>query len=544
MSLADNISLPDDLADAHRLIRELAQTVDQLNRLVLQQKGLIEAQQGMIEKLKLQNERMQRQLEQLLRQRFGPKSEQRHPDQLLLFGEAVPIPPAPPAPEPKARNGHGRQKLPAALPRQEVVHDLTDEQKPCPECGVPRTRIGEESREQLEYVPASLRVLVHTRPKYACAKCQAHVAVAARLPEPIERGLPGVGLLAHVIVSKYVDHLPLYRQERIFERQGVRLSRQTTCGWMAECAGLLEPIWKGMKARVLQSRVIQTDDTPVPVQDPEVKGKNRTGRLWVYLGDREHPFVVYDYTPDRKAEGPESFLREYASGYLQSDAYSGYAGLHARGLVAVGCWAHARRKFHEARTSDPTDAEAALDGIGRLYGVERAAAEEAARRLSDLGPEPSVAQRIALEDEVRTEKRATQSRVLLEAFSIWLESRVGRVLPKSPLGDAISYARSNWGSLVRYLDSPLLSIDNNASERALRPLALGRKNWMHLGSDMGGRTAAILLSVTQSAKAFGVEPWGYARDVLDRISTQPMSGLAELLPDQWRARPPNAGGAK
>lgn len=539
MSRDENIPLPDDLADAHRVIRELQSQVDQQLALIQQQQRLLEAQQ-------LQNERMQRQLEQLLRQRYGPKSEQRHPEQLLLFGEAVPIPPAPPAPEPKAKakNGHGRQKLPASLPRQEVVHDLTAEQKACPECGVTRTRIGEESSEQLEYVAASLRVLVHKRPKYACAKCQAHVAVAAKLPEPIERGLPGVGLLAHIVVSKYVDHLPLYRQERIFERQGVRLSRQTTCGWMAECAGLLEPIWKGMKARVLQSKVIQTDDTPVPVQDAELKGKNRTGRLWVYLGDREHPFVVYDYTPDRKAEGPESFLRDYASGSLQSDAYSGYGRLHARGLVAVGCWAHARRKFHEAITSDKTGAEEAIDWIGRLYGVERSATEEAARRLMELGREPTEVERIALEDEVRADRRARQSRAILDGFSKWLESRVGPVMPKSPLGQAIGYARSNWSSLVRYLESPILSIDNNASERAIRPLALGRKNWMHLGSDAGGRTAAILLSVTQSAKAVGVEPWSYARDVLDRISTQPMSRLAELLPDQWRANAAGVGVAK
>lgn len=294
---------PDNLADAHRVIRELH----------------------------LQLAPMQRQLEILLRQRFGPQSEPSHPDQLLLFGDAaLAIPASPATPEPPRKTGHGRQTLPATLPRVEVVHDLPPEQKPCPECGVQRSRIGQESSEQLEYVPASLRVLVHTRPRYACSQCKG--------PEPIDRGLPGVGLLAHVIVSKYVDHLPLYRQEGIFARHGVTLSRQTTCGWMAECAGLLEPIGKAMKARILQSRVIQTDDTPVPVQDLDLKGKNRTGRIWVDLGDREHPFVVYEDTPDHKKVGPETFLRDHGSGYLQSDAFTGYDGLHRRGLIEVGCW--------------------------------------------------------------------------------------------------------------------------------------------------------------------------------------------------------------
>jgi transposase len=517
MSVAAETPLPDDLAAAHRLIRE---------------------QQLLIE-------RMQRQLEQLLRRRFGPKSERLHPDQLLLFGEAAaPLPPAAAEAESKAGSGHGRRKLPAGLPRQEIIHDLTAEQKLCPECGVERNRIGEASSEQLEYVPASLRVLVHKRPKYACSKCQGHVAVAARLPEPIERGLPGVGLLAHVIVSKYLDHLPLYRLEGIFARNGVRLSRQTTCGWMAECAGLLEPIWKGMNARILRSRVIQTDDTPAPVQAPDLKGRNRAGRLWVYLGGRGHPFVVYDYTPDRKGAGPENFLRAYLSGYLQSDAFAGYHGLHLRGLIEVGCWAHARRKFHDAISSDRARAEEAIAWIGRLYGVERSVEIEVERLLARRGGEaPSAAERIAIEDQVLAEKRDRESRAILDDFSIWLESQVGSTLPKSPLGEALGYARSNWKALNRYLEQPWLSIDNNASERAIRPIAVGRKNWLHLGSDAGGRTAAILLSVTQSARAFGLEPWSYLRDVLDRVSTHPSSRLSELLPDQWKAGQVAAGSA-
>jgi transposase len=499
-------ALPTDLDAAHRLIRR---------------------QQAMIE-------RMQQQLDRLLRRAFGPSSEKVGPDQLLLFGGEPSTPPPPPAPaEPRTRAGHGRQTLPANLPRVEVLHDLPEAEKLCPECGVERARIGAETSEQLEYVPASLRVLVHTRPKYACRACQGHVTIAPRPAEPIDRGLPGVGVPAQVIVSKDVDHLPLYRQEAIFARQGITLARSTLCDWTAASAGLLEPIVTAMHRRILQSRAIQTDDTPVTVQDPGGGGSS-TGRLWVDLGDREHPFMCYDFTADRRRDGPERFLQSYSSGYLQSDAYAGYDGLHARGLIEVGCRAHARRKFHEARRSDPARAEAAIAFIGRLYGVERLARDACEHRLPELGPEPTAAERWALHDPIVASWRARESVPILEGFSAWLEAQLGSVLPRSPLGEAIAYARSNGKALTRYLEHPWLAPDNNASERAIRPIAVGRKNWLHLGSAAGGRTAAILLSVTQSARAFGLEPWSYLRDLLGRVGTHPARRIAELLPDQWQ----------
>jgi transposase len=403
--------------------------------------------------------------------------------------------------------------LPASLPRKRIVHDVAPEDRACPECGGERRLFGEEVREQLEYVPASLVVLAHVRPKYACACCAAHVVIAQRLPEPIEKGLPGTGLLAHVITTKFADHLPLYRQEGIFQRHGVELSRSTLCDWMAACAGLLEPITKAMIRRVLASKVIATDDTPVTVQDHAGKGA-KIGRLWAYLGDRDNPFIVYDYTPDRTASGPERFLKDYRSGYLQSDAYAGYDGLHRRGLVEVGCWAHARRKFHEARTSDPQRSHAAIAWIGQLYGVERQARDE------------------GWDDAKRMAARTERSRPLLESFSAWLEGEAKKVLPKGPIGEAIAYALSNRTALTRYLESPYLSIDNNASENAIRPIALGRKNWLHLGSDRGGRTAATLLSLVQSCKNLGNEPFAYLRDVLERVSTHPASRIDDLLPDR------------
>ena len=241
---------------------------------------------------------------------------------------------------PPKKNGHGRKPLPKGLERRPKVHDVPSEQLPSPDCGTVRTRIGEEIREQLEFVPASLIVIEHVRPKYACKECQGNVIIAPRLPEPIEKGLPGPGLLAQVIVSKYSDHLPIYRQEGIFRRHGVELSRQTMCDWMAVSAELLEPIVKAMHREILNSRVIQTHDTTVPVLDRSL-GKTRTGRLWDYLGDQEHPHVVYDYTPDRSAEGPLRMLEGY-EGYLQADAYSGDDSLYAgTKIIEVGCWAGA-----------------------------------------------------------------------------------------------------------------------------------------------------------------------------------------------------------
>lgn len=527
--------LPDDLATAHEQIRRLAETVH--------------AQEHLIAKL-------QHQLEQLLRNRYGRKSEKIDPDQLLLFAreilaelgtapaEAEPAAPEPelPAPPPAEKKGHGRKTLPASLPRKRIVHDLDPEVLPCPDCGTVRIRIGEEVREQLEYVPASLIVLQHVRPKYACKACEGNVAIAERLPEPIEKGLPGPGLLAHVIVSKYADHLPLYRQERIFLRHGVELSRRTTCGWMATCAELLEPIRRAMLGRVLLSRVIGADDTPVKVQDPDT-GAMSTGRLWAYLGDRANPFTIYDYTPDRCAAGPERILAGFGGGFLQGDAYAGYEGIFARGILEVGCMAHARRKFDEAKTTDPSRAHAALAFIGRLYQVEREARErieEAIGRPAEEGPLDAAARRArewSLADEITHRLRQEQARPAAEKFEEWLKAAADRALPKSPIGQAIAYARNHWAALTRYLDHGFLSIDNNAAERALRPIAVGRKNWLHLGSDKGGRTAATLLSLVESCRRCGVEPFAYIRDLLVRVSTHPASRIAELLPDVWKPVP-------
>jgi transposase len=521
---AAEIPLPDDIEAAHRLIRELLATLREQTHL---------------------NAKLQHQLEQLLRRIYGKKSEKLDPSQLLLFAREIleagrpaltPTPEPPTAPPPPARiQGHGRKPLPADLPRQRVMHDVAPEELPCPDCGAERTKFGEDVREQLEYIPASLVVLQHVRPKYACKACQAYVVIAERLPEPIEKGLPGPGLLAHVGVSKYADHLPLYRQTGILKRFGVELSRSTLCDWMAAASGLLAPIVQEMLKRVLESAVVQTDDTTVPVQDHDGKGI-KTGRLWVHIGNWNHRFVVYQYTPDRSGAGPQRVFRDFR-GYLQADAYAGYDGLYTDGkIVEVGCWMHARRNFYEARGSDPTRSHLVLGWITGLYAIE-----EDAKKARKEHPEWDD----AVWHAYRYELRLQRSRPILEAIHAWLEGERAKVTPKSPIGEAIGYALNHWTALMRPLEAGFLEIDNGASERALKPVALGRKNWLFAGSDEGGKTAATLMSLCTTCKELGIEPFAYLRDVLARVSTHPHSRIAELLPDRWKpAKAAAAAGRK
>jgi transposase len=384
-----------------------------------------------------------------------------------------------------------------------------------------RQCIGEEVREQLEYIPASLIVIEHARPKYACPDCAAHVVIADRLPEPIEKGLPGPGLMAHVATSKYADHLPLYRQEGIYRRLGVEIARSTMSDWMAVAAGLLTPVVDLMLSKILESEVVQNDDTPVPVQDPDGKG-TKTGRLWASVGDRNHRYVVYHYTLDRSRAGPEAIFQGF-EGYLQADAYPAYDALYTSGeILEVGCMMHARRGFYEARTSDPARSHQALAFISLLYDVEREA-----KKHEDQGYEAFVAARNGL----RTER----SRPIFDDFHAWLRAEAPKVLPKSPIGEAINYTRNHWAALVRPLEVGFLELDNGACERALKPVALGRKNWLFVGSDKGGETAAVLMSLCTTCKNLGIDPQAYLRDVLDRISTHPASRIEELLPDRWQA---------
>ena len=494
-------SLPTDASTLQSLVLELLGTLQEKDRRI---------------------DQLSSQLDVLKRHLFGRRSEQLDPNQLGLDLGELSVPEVAGTEEPEGeepaspeggRRGHGRRRLPVHLPRHRVEYDVPESERTCGECQHSLVPIGEEVSEQLEYVPASFFVRQQVRLKYACPHCQGNVVIGAAAAQPIDKGLPGPGLMAHVLTSKYADHLPLNRLEGIFARHGVELTRSTLCDWVAAGARLLRPVVDVMKQGVLASRKIHTDDTPVPVLDKS-REVTRTGRLWVYLGDADHEGVVFDYTPDRSRDGPQSFLAGY-KGYLQADAYAGYDCIYAgQEVVEVACWAHARRKFFDAMKSDARRSQIALGFIRRLYEVEK--------RARDL----EAASRCAL--------RQSESGPVLTQLKAWLDEQNPSVPPKSPMGLAISYARSQWIALTRYLEDGILDIDNNAAERALRRVAIGRKNWMFAGSDNGGHRAAIIYSLVASCARLKIDPYAYLSDVLERLPTHSPDALAELTPQAWK----------
>ena len=473
-------------------------------------------------------------LRELLDAKRNRKSEQLSSDQLALFAAAWQARQAAtdqkePADGPddddearptggeaeRRKRSGGRQSLPKHLSRERIVHDLSDEEKHCKTCQQDLRFIGEETSERYEYTPAKLTVIEDVCRKYACG-CT--VRTATKPAQPIEKSTAGASLLAQVIVSKCADHLPLHRQEKIFERHGVHLSRKTMCGWLAQCGDLLKPLYGSLKQVLFQSKVIGTDDTSVKVLDVKLPFA-RTGRIWPYYGDKDHPVIVYDYTPTRERAGPEKFLEGYR-GYLQADAYSGYDAFFkdpGRGMVEVGCWAHARRYYHKALDSDQTRMGPALLLIAQLYRVEKQTRLLTGERL---------------------QLRQLQSRPILDKLRNYLLEIETEVLPKSPEGRAVRYTLKNWTALTRYCEDGQLEIDNNATERAIRGVAIGRNNWMFFGSDYGGSTAAVLRSFVASCQRIGIDPFTWFKDILSRIASHPFTRLAELLPHNWASARP------
>ncbi len=492
----------------------------------------------------------------VLRRFYGPRSEAFDPTQLLLFGLAVapdaPVDPASgEATAAEAESGqkltsrrinhhkHGRRKLPDHLPRRQIVHDLTDEEKKCPCCGEQRSRIGNETSEQLEYVPAKFEVLQHVRHKYACTRCgdgkcqscdgKAHIDIATKGAGPIEKGLPGPSLVAYVITSKLGDHLPLYRLEAIFDRSGIDVARSTMCAWMLKAGDLVKPLTDLMAGRVRQGKVIHTDETRVAVQDGSTPGKCKSGRVWAYVGDGANPFVVYDYTPDRTRAGPAAWLGPF-KGYLQADAYGGYDGIYATGVTEVACWAHARRKFFDAKETDGRRAAEMLAMVAKLYAVE----DEAKARVADLPKGKPDATADERHEVIRALRRAASVPVLAEVKA-WLDREKEVVLPRSPMAQAIGYTLNQWDALNRYVGHGFLNIDNNAAERALKRVAIGRKNWLFAGTDAAAASHARLWTLIASAQRHGLDPQRYLRSVLAKIGQTALSGLAQFLPDRWKA---------
>jgi transposase len=477
-----------------------------------------------LSQLATDHDRLQHQLRLLLKNRFGRKTEKIDPAQLRLFLEelrqaaARGDAPAPDATRPVV--AHVRRKpierrgqrlaLPESLPREVVRLEPAEAERTC-ECGAEKTCIGCETSQVLELVPAQFKVLVYERAKYACRRCEAGVVIAAAPAKPIDGGLPGFGLLADVLVKKYAEHLPLHRIREIYKRHGPDIAVSTLADWVAAGAEALEPIAAEIRRRVLASYVVQADDTPLTVLDSQKPGGSKRGFMWAYLGDAS--WVAYDYRPTRAATGPCAFLG-LREGWVQADAAGAFDPLFALGRAKeAGCWSHARRYYVEALETDKR-AALAIAWIGQLFEVER----EAAGRAAD--------ERLALRQE--------RSRPVVEELGRWIATTSKTMPPKSPLGKALYYAAHQWTPLTRFLEDGRLELHNNACERALRRIAVGRNNWMFAGSDAGGERAAVIYTVLGTCRLRGVDPSVWLKDALEKLASGwKQARIAELLPGEY-----------
>jgi transposase len=499
----------------------LPDDIESLKQLVIEQRTLLASRDVLIEKLKIE-------LLRLKRMRFGRSSEQLDTQiaQLELTLEeleasetqlstAITPSPRPSAPAVE-RIKPVRKPLPAHLPRESVVHQGSCS---CPQCGGELQRLGEDVSEVLEYVPSHFKVIRHVRPKLSCAHCQTIVQTPAP-SRPIARGLAGPGLLAHVLVSKYCDHLPLYRQSEIYARAGVDLERSTLADWVGQSSALMRPLVNALSEYVLATNKLHADDTPVPVLYPG-RGTTKQGRLWTYVRDdrpaasADPPAVWFAYSPDRKGVHPRTHLKDFR-GILQADGYAGFDQLYndanpQHPVKEAACWAHVRRKFYDIHVAnDSPMALDALNRIGELYVIE-----------AEIRGQPP---------DLRRDTRTARAGPKLIELHAWFIATHAQLSKKSPLAGAIHYALSRWRALTRYCEDGCIEIDNNAAERSLRVVALGRKNYLFAGSDAGGERAAAIYSLLGTAKLNGLDPEGYLRHVLTHIAEHPVNRIRELLP--------------
>lgn len=493
---------------------DLPEDVESLKQLVVTMRQALASRDLHIEHLKLL-------LAKLRRARYGRSSEQldERINQLELSieeleaSQAQDLPAS--APFEPAKDKPVRKPLPARLPRETVSHPPVPENAPCPSCGGKLRYLGEDVSEILERIPEQFKVIRHVRPKFSCSCCS-KIIQAPAASRPIERGIAGPGLLAHILTAKYCDHQPLYRQSQIYAREGIDLDRSTLAGMVGGCGALFSPLADAIGRHVKAALKIHADDIPIPVLSPG-NGKTKTGRLWVYVrddrpwADPTPPAVWFEYSPDRKGERPLAHLLDY-HGILQADGYAGFNRLYETGrVVEVGCWAHVRRPFYElSLAGDSPIAGEALERIQALFAIE-----------AEIRGRPA---------EERRAVRQTRAGPLLEDLHAWFHSTLNKLSRKSPLALAIRYALTRWTALTRYRDDGHLELENNAAERALRAVALGRKNYLFLGADSGGERAAAIYCLIGTAKLNGLNPEAYLRYVLERIADHPINRIEELLP--------------
>ena len=528
--MTSDSSLPDDLAACHELIRQQQVALTQKQHALEEKHRVLEEVDASYHELLEEHDLLKAEFEQFRRWAFGRRTErnreadgQRHlfelePSILPVLNEEDVSDEEPPVSPRRKKRRSQKDKL-EHLPQRRIELDVPEEDKHCETCGGEKTKIGEDERRVLQYRPAVLEVEVYVLPKYACPCCQDGVVS----PPPPERILPrsiaGPGLISEILVSKFGDHLPLYRLEDRFTRLGLYLSRSTLCDWAQAAADLLKPLYERMLALVLKSDVIWTDDTPVRMLDPQAEGGSRLARFWTYIGDDLYPYSVYDFTKSRKRDGPASFLANY-QGAMHADAYGGYDGIvmgSNGAIVRVACGAHIRRKFEQAKSQAPRESAQMLEWFRQLYDIEDRAREESA--------------------EVRQALRQKEALPILAKMKASLDELELRVLPKSKLGQAVTYAQNQWSAFCLYVEDGRRTIDNNVSERTLRAQAIGRKNWLFLGHESAGPRAAVLFTILAGAKRHHLEPWAYVTDVLVKLAAE-TSDLDALLPDRWAAAHP------